>query len=265
MPLTHPRPLPEDVLLLTAGADVQAGYCTVLTVGWALDGQLWVLDWQEIEGSPFDGATFTELLRRVSTARWPHPLFIELPITYLAIDSGFATSNVYAAVRLTRTPTEPRPPWVRDERWVMATKGEPGAPGDPAIYPKKDRRHQHTRLNTYALTTEWLARLQLPAGAPNSVHLPKWITSTDLLKQFTAEELKPIYNADGVEVERRFVQVYAKNEGLDCAKGNLAIWHTLRGGPRGRDLLFPILVRRLGDQEEAIRLWRACHPHDVRF
>jgi hypothetical protein len=246
---------------------------------------MWVLESYEIEGSPLQPATFHALLTRVSTTVWPHPVYQTLPVHLCGIDSGFCASQVYAAVKMTMTDAKPRPPWLRTEwrseggvyfgtggsttaefakRWVFAMKGEAGAPGESPVLPRKDRADHWIRMNGYALTIEWLERLKLPTDARGAVHLPKWVKGTDLLKQFTAEELKPIFNADGVEVDRRFIQVYDKNEALDCAKIALALWHSQRQGPGGQDQLFRHYAQLVGDRDRARRDWLAVYPYQVR-
>ena len=113
--------IPQDVLALTCGVDVQQDRLEVSTVGWAKDGTAFVLDHHPIWGSPDDNETWLELDEHLK-GRWPHPKGGTLKIDATCIDAGsgehFDIVTRFAQARLSRR--------------VFAIKGVAGF-GRPAI------------------------------------------------------------------------------------------------------------------------------------
>jgi phage terminase large subunit GpA-like protein len=87
--------LPEEVILLTCGADVQADRIEATICGWTKDNTALVLAHGTIWGNPeterLPWEELDELLRTTVT----HPCGKELRIAAAVIDSGFATQRVY--------------------------------------------------------------------------------------------------------------------------------------------------------------------------
>ena len=79
--------IPEAVLYLTIGADVQDDRIEAATVGWDRDDAAYVLDHAVIFGSPDDNNTWAELDALI-TARHQHPLGGAIGIDAVAVDSG---------------------------------------------------------------------------------------------------------------------------------------------------------------------------------
>lgn len=108
--------IPEDVLYLTMGVDVQDDRLEATTAGWDREGAMFVLDHAVIYGSPDDQETWHQLDELIR-ARHAHPLGGTIGIDAVAIDSGDGdwTQKVYDFCR------------PRTRRRVMAIKGMGGS------------------------------------------------------------------------------------------------------------------------------------------
>ncbi|MFT4277370.1 MAG: phage terminase large subunit family protein [Rhodopseudomonas sp.] len=79
--------MPEAVLAITAGVDVQRDRLEVTLLGWAEDGTVFVLMALVIWGNPADDSTWAELDEFLKS-RFAHPFGGSLAIDAVAIDSG---------------------------------------------------------------------------------------------------------------------------------------------------------------------------------
>jgi len=118
--------IPEEIVLLTCGADVQDDRIEATLIGWPLAGAPCVLMHTAINGNtlqPETWANFDEFLRR----RWPHPNGWDMKIDAAAIDSGghegrtqvvydFAAPRLHRRVYAIRGVGGARPIWARAQR-----------------------------------------------------------------------------------------------------------------------------------------------------
>ncbi|MDY7096755.1 MAG: phage terminase large subunit family protein [Pseudomonadota bacterium] len=106
--------MPEDVLVVTAGVDVQDDRLETTLIGWSRDAAL-ILGHVVIWGSPGDDSTWAELDDLLRTT-WPHPRGGTLRLDAAVVDSGDGgwTERVYSFCR------------PRFNRKVMAGKGVAG-------------------------------------------------------------------------------------------------------------------------------------------
>ena len=79
--------LPEAVLAITAGVDVQHDRLECTFIGWSRDETAWVLGHAVIWGAYDDDLTWAELDEVLST-RWAHPLGGKLGLDAVCIDAG---------------------------------------------------------------------------------------------------------------------------------------------------------------------------------
>jgi phage terminase large subunit GpA-like protein len=86
--------IPEDVLLVTVGVDVQDDRLEATVVGWSRT-DAFVLAHVVIWGSPDDDPTWMELDELLRT-RWKHPAGGTLRVDAAVVDSGDRTDKVYA-------------------------------------------------------------------------------------------------------------------------------------------------------------------------
>lgn len=89
------EPVPKQVLLITAGVDVQADRLEVELVGWGLNYESWSLNYLRIEGDPTLEGGVWQTLDHVLSRKWDHPSGMKLKVYATAIDSGFLTQQVY--------------------------------------------------------------------------------------------------------------------------------------------------------------------------
>ena len=244
--------LPEPALLVTCGIDVQLRYIAVLMMGWSEEAEGWVLDWSMVEGDPRDPGMLMGFVRALADVRFEHPAG-DVPIHLVGMDSGFATDHVYRAVE-----SAPR----RAAKWVFATKGVGGRQGEPVVLPFRDDRdargHRGYRplpINVDGGKDEIMAMLQTKEPGRGYFHIPKR-AGADFVKQLTSEEARTKFDSDGVAVGIAWKKktADARNEALDCAVINLALWHYLRTGHWGQ-----LLAARYG-KDDGLARFRAMHP-----
>ena len=80
--------LPEGVLLVVAGVDVQNDRIAVQVLGFGRGEECWVLLWHEIEGDPIDDARWAELDSLTLNRQLPHPLGGHVAVRSQAVDTG---------------------------------------------------------------------------------------------------------------------------------------------------------------------------------
>jgi phage terminase large subunit GpA-like protein len=92
------RIVPMGGLFLTAGADVQKNRIEIQVRAWGERKENWLVDYEVIEGRTADSIVWDKLSDFLGTV-YQHESGVDLPITKLAIDSGYETQNVYAWAR----------------------------------------------------------------------------------------------------------------------------------------------------------------------
>lgn len=89
---------PADVVLLTAGVDVQKDRLEVEIVGWCPGRRSYSVDYRVLPGDTADQPVWDELAKVVDD-RWVRTDGRELLISRMCIDSGYNTNEVYAFCR----------------------------------------------------------------------------------------------------------------------------------------------------------------------
>lgn len=94
---TYPaEPVPEGVVLVTAGVDVQNDRLEAEFVGWGIGEESWSLDYIQIHGDPSTPDLWEELDRLVVRRTFDHPSGARLLVSATAVDSGgHHTQSVY--------------------------------------------------------------------------------------------------------------------------------------------------------------------------
>lgn len=103
--------VPKPCLFLTAAVDVQGDRLEVEVHGWARHKERWSIDRHIIEGAPDEQQTWDDLEEYIGQT-FPRVDGYEMAIKRVGIDSGYATSKVYAFCRKF------------DSRRVSALKGQ---------------------------------------------------------------------------------------------------------------------------------------------
>lgn len=94
----QPNIVPERAALLTCGVDVQKDRLEAQIVAWGPGLESWSIDYRVLEGDIYEPRVWNEL-SKLLTEKWPHEAGGELELARLAIDTGFATHQVYQWVR----------------------------------------------------------------------------------------------------------------------------------------------------------------------
>jgi phage terminase large subunit GpA-like protein len=119
-------PIPEGVVVLTAGVDVQDDRLEMEVIGWGRGGVSWGIEHKVFRGDPA-GSVVWRSLELALQKRYQHPrISSTMPIAAACVDSGgHYTTEVYNYCRR------------RYARRVFAIKGK-GGPGRPIVaYPTK--------------------------------------------------------------------------------------------------------------------------------
>lgn len=208
--------VPEGVLVITAGVDVQQDRFEWEAVGWAANKESWSIAEGTIFGDTALESTWAKLDELLLRAFKGHDGAMHT-ITKLAIDSGYRTQMVYNWAR--------RYPMSR----VIATKGMAGArplvgapsPVEIAVNGKKLKRgYKIWPVGVDTAKSELYGWLQLGLGEDGTApagycHFPEH--GEDFFKQLTAEHLITSTN----KVTRRPQMVWVllpnrQNHKLDC-------------------------------------------------
>jgi len=219
--------VPDGVLLITAGGDVQGDRIEVQIIGWGSGEESWVIDHVVLAGNPGEQAVWKQL-DQLLDRRWKSAIG-ELSIASLAIDAGGQhTQAVYD--------------WTgpRASRRVFACRGATQV-GRPLISEltrlKKGRKYEARVLpiGTEAAKDLLFARLAIEQDGPGRIHFPNSLQQ-GYFRQLTAEHALTIYSRG--KATRRWVMRPGckRNEALDTmvyalgAMRNLSVaWKVLEG------------------------------------
>lgn len=205
--------VPSGGLFLTAGADVQKDRIECEVVAWGRNKESWSVGYFIINGDTAREEVWNEL-SEFSKRYFEHSSGVMLPISRFAIDSGFATQQVYN--------------WVRKQpiNFAMAIKGTDsgvtplGLPTrvDLNINGKRLRRGAKVwSVGTSILKSELYQFLRLTQNEDESYpagycHFPKY--GSEYFKQLTAEQL--VTKMVRGYQKREWQKTRERNEALDC-------------------------------------------------
>ena len=206
--------VPAGALFLVAGCDVQRDRLEIALVAWGRNRENWLTDYVVLDGDTSRPEVWDRLTDLLNTT-YPHACGARLGIVRMAVDSGFATQQVYA--------------WAREQGpgRVLVTKGyETGsAPiGQPsAVEVTLDGRKIKRGVKVWPVATGmlkselygWL-KLERPTEEskpypPGYCHFPQ--LPEEFFKQLTAEQLVPKVVKGYRKLE--WVKTRERNEALD--------------------------------------------------
>ncbi|HZT29511.1 MAG TPA: phage terminase large subunit family protein [Bryobacteraceae bacterium] len=210
--------VPRGGVLLTAGADVQKDRIEVEIVAWGRGKESWSVDYRVFEGDTSRQAVWDKLSGLLNET-FPHASGIEMPILQLAVDSGYATTEVYEWAR-------------RQGGRVVVIKGDQrsgailGAPSPIEVGPLGSKMKRGVRVwpvNSGMAKEELYRWLRLDGITdeeveqgvpfpPGFCHFPRY--SEEYFKQITAEQLvtKLVKGYKRMEWQK----MRERNEALDC-------------------------------------------------
>lgn len=179
--------LPEGVMVLIAGVDVQIDRLEVEVIGYGFGEEGWSLEHKIISGDPVFQDVWLEFDEYLKTP-WTHSRGIVIPIQGVAIDSGYLTDEVYAFVM-----TRQRRTIAGYRQRVFAIKGgtELALPLQPS---RATRVGPNKRVALYTLGVNngksiINQRLQMKESGPGYMHFPMQYDD-EYFAQLTNEMLK---------------------------------------------------------------------------
>lgn len=208
--------VPDRVLILTAGVDMQPDRLEVEVVGWAAGNESWSIDYYVIygnpdipegeEGSPWD--KLTAYLRK----RWEHPLYGDMIVSWACVDTGGAGNNTQSAYEYLRRH--------KGDRWYgIKGRGGDGVPviGRPS---KRGTGKKGARpIDLYTIGTDTAKSiiyraLRLDTPGAGYCHFP---TGRELsyFQQLTVEKVVTTY-VKGFPKRHFECPKGSRNEALDC-------------------------------------------------
>ena len=153
--------VPDDVLVLTAGVDVQVDRLEVEVVGWGVGKENWGIRYQKLLGDTMQEKVWEDLDNFLQV--WFHKRDgTALPISACCVDSGYRSNKVYTFTA------------DKFDRHVFAIKGK-GGQGVPYIYNPTTSNRASTNLftiGTDAGKDYVYQRLRVAAKGPNYCHFP---------------------------------------------------------------------------------------------
>lgn len=212
--------VPDSVVFLTAGVDVQKDRIEVEICGWGIGKQSWSIDYIVIPGDTALDSTWRELDQLLSKT-WRKASGLELPIRIMAVDTGYNTQYVYNWVR--RHPIN-RVMAVKGMEQAALPLGQPSAV-DVTIAGKKIKRGLKLwPVGVGIIKGElygWL-KLEKPIDGgeyPHGYcHFPQY--GDEYFKQLTAEQL--VVRIVRGHRKYEWEKTRDRNESLDCRVYNRA-------------------------------------------
>ena len=216
-----PGTIPEGVLCLTLGVDVQGGggiggdtqRLEVSVWGWGEGEEAWLIDHQVIQGDPHTSHPWLALDALI-LGEWEHPSGVKLKPDCTVVDSGgLATQAVYGFCRQ------------RQAQGVIAVKGSSQS-RKPVIGrgTKVDINAKNKTLKrgatVYLMGSDTakdalIGRLKHNEPGPGYLHFHAQ-TSEEYFKQLTAETQILRTNRSGFQVPTWTLKPGTRNEALDC-------------------------------------------------
>lgn len=201
--------LPEGVLLLTAGVDVQHDRLECTVYGWGIGRECWGIQHRILYGKPDDPGTWQQLDALLQKP-YLMPNGTNLIVSCVCVDSGDGTytSNVYQYTK------------ARERLRVFSIKGRGGV-GVPFIsVPTKSNAWGATlfTLGVDSGKSLVMGRLSIEDEGVGFVHYPMQAErgfNEEFFKQLTSEILERTFEK-GV-VKMAWKKIRDRNEALDCA------------------------------------------------
>ncbi|MFA9270145.1 MAG: phage terminase large subunit family protein [Baekduiaceae bacterium] len=200
--------LPKDIVIITAGVDVQDNRLEIEIVGWGRDEESWSLDYQVIYGDPWAPHLWNDLDKILENTFEHQRELPNFPITAVCIDSGgHYTDHVinYSDAR--------------KHKKVFAIKGSSNGSGIP-IWPPRASQSKRLKKPVYVIGVNdaketLMQRLRIVEAGPGYWHFPVE-RDAEWFAQITSEIVRTTY------VKGRPVRQWmprkegAKTEALDC-------------------------------------------------
>lgn len=203
--------LPEGVLLLTAGVDVQHDRLECSIYGWGIGRECWGIEHRVLYGRPDDPATWQQLdavLQRQHVMQ--NGVRIAVACAFVDSGDGTFTNRVYQYTK------------ARERMRVYAIKGRGGI-GVPFINPPTKSNAMKAMLFTIGVDggkSQVMDRLDNDEPGPNYAHFAsqegRGFTES-FFKQLTSEVFESVFDRDKGTSKMAWKKIRERNEALDCA------------------------------------------------
>ena len=194
--------IPEDVLLLTAGVDVQDDRLEAEVVGWGLDEESWSIAYKTFYGDPSAPHVWKDLDEFLNQT-YEHESGQDMIVRATCIDSGgHNTQAVYKYVH------------PREGKRIFAIKGV-GGEGKPIVGKPSKNNIGKIKLFPVGVDTAKLllfSRFKIQDHGAGYCHFPVG-REDEYFKQLTAEKIATRYHKGFAR--REFVKTRTRNEALD--------------------------------------------------
>jgi len=206
--------VPEEVIVLTAGVDVQDDRIEVEVAGWGIGEESWNIDYKVFYGDPAREGIWKQLDEYLQKV-WEHQSGIKMRISSVCIDTGgHHTQQVYKFVK------------PRQIRRVWAIKGI-NQPGRPVV--GRPSKNNSLKVKLFPIGTDTakeliFTRLKIDEFGYGYMHFPLE-RDEEYFKQLTAE--RPVSKFVRGKQTRVWVKTRARNEALDCRIYALAALYIL--------------------------------------
>lgn len=217
---SYENEIPAEVLVLTAGIDVQHNRLEISIFGYGTGEETFAIRHQIIYGSPTKNSTWQKL-DEILNHEYKKPAG-SLKIARTFIDSGYLTDKVYEFCQ------------TRQVKGVFPIKGKAGQ-GLPIIYQIGKAKNANVMLiilGVDTLKSEIMSRLAIEKPGAMFLHFPaedNFERGYDLnyFRQLTAEHLVPRKSNGQVHLAWENIDGQKRNEALDCASYSLAAMKSL--------------------------------------
>ena len=212
--------VPDEVVALTAGVDVQDDRLEIEVVGWGAGEESWQIHYEQLYGDPSAPDVWNRLSALLDMA-WPHPGGVDMHILSAAIDSGgHHTRAVYDYAKR------------RGGNRVFAIKGV-GGEGKPIM--GRPSKNNIGKIPLYPVGVDTakevhFSRLKISEPGPGYCHFPKGRDS-EYFRQLTAERRVVKYHRGFAK--RTWQKIRTRNEALDLRVYAIAAF-TLMNAPIDR-------------------------------
>lgn len=197
--------VPANVLLLTAGVDVQGDRLECEVAGWGHDDESWSIDYRIFYGSPSLPDVWRDLDHFLTTQK-DHEYGLKIKISSVCVDSGGNhTEQVYKFTK------------ARQHRRVYSIKGS-STPGSPAVGRASKKNKGGAILfpvGTDTIKEEIYSFLKITKPGAGYCHFSVHHNDDEYFNQLTAEEVKVKY-VKGIAVRYFENKPGKRNEALDC-------------------------------------------------
>ena len=206
--------VPDDVIVMTAGVDVQDNRLELTVVGWGRDDESWVLDHITLYGDPSTPQLWTDLDSRL-LQQYETESGRLLGIRAAAVDSGgHFTNSVYTFCKKNQG------------RRIFAIKG---VGGDGKAIAGKPSKNNTVKCPLFPIGVDTVkdlmfSRLKIREQGAGYVHFVDTLND-EYFRQLTAEKAVTRFHR-GFK-KRVFEKVRARNEALDCMVYAIAAYSIL--------------------------------------